>query len=62
MPKFSNGKITTSAIFYNRGIPANDKSFGTYASLNYEVLKQFKIYNKRQGFITNKRRQIYSLF
>jgi hypothetical protein len=56
MPKFSNGKITTSAIFYDRGVPPNATNFGTYASLNYEVLKQLYIYNKRRG------RPIYALF
>ena len=33
MPKFSNGKITSSVIFYNRGIPKTDKTFGAYASI-----------------------------
>lgn len=49
MPKFSNGKITTNVIFYNRGIPNTAKNFGTYASVNYEILKQTQIYNRRNG-------------
>jgi hypothetical protein len=49
MPKFSNGKITTNVIFYNRGIPNNDKNFGRYVSVNYEILKQSQIYNRKHG-------------
>lgn len=49
MPKFSNGKITSNVIFYNRGIPRTDKTFGTYASVNYEILKQTQIYNRKNG-------------
>jgi hypothetical protein len=54
MPKFNNGKITSSVIFYNRGVPPRSKNFGTLASLNYSVLKQLAIYNKQQG------RSVYS--
>ncbi len=50
MPKFSNGKVTSSVIFYNRGIPNSAKNFGTFASLNYSTLKQLAIYNKRAGY------------
>ena len=56
MPKFSNGKISSSIIFYNRGIPNSDKSFGTYASMNYSMLKQLAIFNKNSG------KPNYSLF
>lgn len=49
MPKFNNGKITSSVIFYNRGVPQSVKNFATIASLNYSVLKQVIIYNKRNG-------------
>ncbi len=49
MPKFSNGKITSSVIFYNRGVPAAATNFGMYASLNYSMLKQLIIYNKNNG-------------
>jgi hypothetical protein len=49
MPKFSNGKITTSVIFYNRGVPNSAKNFGRLASLNYSMLKQLMIYNKNNG-------------
>jgi len=40
MPRLSNGKITTSAIFYNRGVPPNAKNFGTYVAVNYEMVRQ----------------------
>jgi len=49
MPKFSNGKITSSVIFYNRGVPAAATNFGMYASLNYSMLKQLIIYNRNNG-------------
>lgn len=49
MPKFNNGKITSSVIFYNRGVPQSAKNFGTIASLNYSMLKQLSIYNRRNG-------------
>lgn len=52
MPKFSNGKITSSVIFYNRGIPKTDKTFGAYASINYEMLKQTRVYNRKFGYNT----------
>lgn len=52
MPKFSNGKITSSVIFYNRGVPNTAKNFGRLASLNYSVLKQLMIYNKNNGLNT----------
>ena len=50
MPKFSNGKITSNVIFYNRGIRNTDKTFGAYASINYEILKQTRIYNRKFGY------------
>ena len=56
MPKFSNGKITTSSILYNRGVPSSDQRFVYVASMNYGMLKQSIIYNRRQG------RPVYSLF
>ena len=56
MPSFSNGKVTTSVIFYNRGIPPNDKSFGTYALVNYEMLRNIYRYNRRIG------RPVYQMF
>ena len=47
MPKFNNGKNTTSVIFYRTGIPNSAKNFGTLASINYSILKQLTVYNKR---------------
>jgi hypothetical protein len=52
MPKFSNGKITSNVIFYNRGVPNTAKNFGRYASVNYEILKQTQIYNRKNGVTT----------
>jgi hypothetical protein len=49
MPKFNNGKITSSVIFYNRGVSQNVKNFATIASMNYSMLKQVAIYNRRNG-------------
>jgi len=46
MPKFSNGKITSSVIFYNRGVPNNDKNFAWVAGQNYSLVKQIYTYNK----------------
>jgi hypothetical protein len=42
MPKFSNGRITTTAILYNRGVPNSDRFFGALVSLNYSMLRQQK--------------------
>jgi hypothetical protein len=50
MPKFNNGKITSNVIFYNRGVPQNVKNFATIASMNYSMLKQLTIYNRRNGY------------
>jgi len=46
MTNFSNGKVTTSVIFYRTGIPNSDKNFGTLVSINYEMLRQIDRYNK----------------
>lgn len=40
MSKFNNGKITSSVIFYNRGIPNSFNSFGKWATINYSMLRQ----------------------
>lgn len=61
MPSFNNGKVTTSVIFYNRGVPNRDKNFATLASLNYEVLKQLYIYNRRGGLYNKNGRPFYGL-
>lgn len=49
MTKLNNGKLTTTAIFYNRGISSNVKNFGLIASLNYSMLRQVSIYNRKNG-------------
>lgn len=49
MPKFSNGKVTTSVIFYNRGVPNRDRNFGYQVAINYSMLAQSRIFNRRYG-------------
>ena len=56
MTQFKSGKITTSSILYNRGVPVDMKNFVYLASLNYGMLKLVSIYNKKQG------RPNYTLF
>jgi len=46
MPRFSNGKITSTAIFYNRGVPNTAKYFAWIASQNFSTVKQIYRYNK----------------
>ena len=53
MPKFNNGKNTTSVIFYRTGIPNSAKNFGTLATINYSILKQLTVYNKRSNIANN---------
>jgi hypothetical protein len=67
MPNFSNGKVTTNAIFYDRGVPLHARNFGSLVSINYEMLKQLYLYEKtavskqknrdllKMGFPTNKK-------
>ena len=50
MPKFSNGKVTSSVIVYNRGVPKTFSSFGNLTTVNYTMLRQIARNN-----ITNKR-------
>ena len=59
MPKFSNGKITSSALFYNRGVPNSAKNFGKLTTVNYSMLKQLIIYNRNSG---NSRENVYTMF
>lgn len=40
MTKFSNGKITSSVIFYNRGVPNSFTPFGKLTTINYAMLRQ----------------------
>jgi hypothetical protein len=50
MPKFNNGKITTNAIFYNRGVPNSFPAFGKLTTINYSMLRQIvrnNVENKR---------------
>ena len=54
MTKFNNGKITSSSIFYNRGVPNSFNSFGKLASINYEMLRTIARNNIKNG------RPIYS--
>ena len=49
MPKFSNGKITSNVIFYNRGVEPSQKLFAWYAGQNVSVIKQLAKYNKLNG-------------
>jgi hypothetical protein len=49
MPKFSNGKITSSAVLYDRGVPQDNKRFALIASLNYGMLRQVVRYSKQHG-------------
>lgn len=49
MPKFNNGRITSSVIFYDRGVPNSAKDFGRLTNVNYSMLKQLIIYNRNTG-------------
>lgn len=49
MPKFNNGKVTSSVIFYNRGVPNSFKPFGKLTTINYEMLKQIARNNVKNG-------------
>ena len=49
MRPFTNNKGTSSAIFYNRGVPKSDKMFAYLATQNYTVLKQLAIYNRNNN-------------
>jgi hypothetical protein len=53
MPIIAKNKITTSRIFYNRGVPNRDHNFAYLATLNYSMLKQLSIYNKNNGINQN---------
>jgi hypothetical protein len=56
MTKFNNGKITSTSVLYNRGVPSTEKNFALLASINYAMLRQVARYYKKNG------RQDYSLF
>jgi hypothetical protein len=52
MPKFSNGKITSTALLYNRGVPQDMKRFALIAGQNYSMLRQVVRYSKQHGIKT----------
>ena len=45
----NNGKLTSSTIFYNRGVPNTATNFGKLTTMNYEMLRMIARYNKKQG-------------
>lgn len=47
--KFSNGKIKSSVIFYNREIPNSFPVFGKLTTLNYGMLRQIVRNNIQNG-------------
>jgi hypothetical protein len=49
MPQFNNGKITSSAIFYDRGVTPNQKFFGIVVGMNFSMIKQISRFNKQNG-------------
>lgn len=49
MPKFNNGKITSSVIFYNRGVPNTATYFGKLTTINYGMLRQVVRNNIQNG-------------
>ena len=49
MPSITNNKGTTSAIFYNRGIPNSDKMFAYLATQNYAAIKTINRYYKNNN-------------
>lgn len=59
MAKFSNGKITTNVIFYDRGVnqqSQQSKIFGLATTMNFSMLRQMKQYTVAQ------KRPAYNLF
>jgi hypothetical protein len=54
MPNFSNGKVTSSVIFYNRGVSNFFGPFGKLTTVNYAMLRQIARNNIQSG------RPIYS--
>lgn len=49
MPKFSNGKVTSSVLFYDRGVAPSQKLFAWYAGQNFSVIKQITKFNNLNG-------------
>ena len=54
MASLTNGKITTSAIFFSAGVPNSFKGFGRLTTINYEMLRLVA----RHNILT--RRPLYS--
>jgi hypothetical protein len=54
MPNFSTGKVTSSVIFYDRGVPNSFSSFGRLTTINYGMLRQIARNNVKD------KRPIYS--
>uniref|UniRef100_A0A6C0KMC1 Uncharacterized protein n=1 Tax=viral metagenome TaxID=1070528 RepID=A0A6C0KMC1_9ZZZZ len=54
MSRFSSGKITSTAIFYDRGVPPTGNSFGIYPTINFEILKQIYRHNIRNNIRNNR--------
>lgn len=53
MPNFSSGKVTSSVIFYRRGVPNYLRLFGKLTTVNYEMLRiiaRNNVKNKRPIF------------
>jgi len=49
MPKFSNGKVTSNVLFYDRGVAPSQKLFAWYAGQNFSVIKQITKFNNLNG-------------
>ena len=51
MPKFSNGKITSTAVLYSRGVlPEHSRSFARIAMLNFSTLKSIYRHRNNSAF------------
>jgi hypothetical protein len=40
MVKFNNGRVTTSVLLYDRGVPRTAAGFGTIVAMNFEMLRR----------------------
>ena len=60
MPSITNNKGTTSAIFYNRGIPNSDKMFAYLATQNYAAIKTINRYYKNNNSSQGNNRSMIS--
>ena len=48
MPKFSNGKNTSTSVLYSRGVPQNSKLFARIAMQNFSTLKAIFRYRRKK--------------